>query len=188
MGDPAKRRATYEDVLAVPEGTIAELIHGALVTQPRPGTPHVRASSRLGVKLGGPFDLGDGGPGGWVLLDEPELHLRGGHVLVPDLAGWRRARMPDVPMTAAALELAPDWICEVLSPGTEATDRADKVPLYAGERVGHVWLLDPRGRTLEVLRLDGSTYRLIGTWRDGAVVRAEPFDAIELDLAVLWAT
>ena len=96
--------------------------------------------------------------------------------------------MPEVPMNVAAFELAPDWACEILSLGTEATDRADKVPLYAGERVGHVWLVDPRAKTLEVYRLDGPTYRLLGTWRDGAVVGAEPFDAIELDLAVLWAT
>jgi Uma2 family endonuclease len=186
MGDPASRRATYEDVLAAPEGMVAQLIHGVLVTQPRPAVPHARAASRLGATLGGPFDLGAGGPGGWVLLDEPELHLREGHVLVPDLAGWRRARMPEVPM-AAALELAPDWACEVLSPGTEATDRADKVPLYGSERVAHIWLVDPLARTLEVLRLDGSTYRLVSAWRDGAVVRAEPFDAVELDLASLWA-
>jgi len=188
MGDPAKRRATYDDVVAAPNGLIAELIHGVLVTQPRPAVPHARAASRLGAKLGGPFDLGEGGPGGWVLLDEPELHLAGGHVLVPDLAGWRRARMQEVPMAAAALELAPDWVCEVLSPGTEATDRADKVPLFAAESVGHVWLVDPRARTLEVRNLDGPTYRLLGTWRDGAVLRAVPFDAVELDLAVLWAT
>jgi Uma2 family endonuclease len=188
MSDPPLRRATYEDLLAVPEGRIAELIHGVLVTQPRPAAPHARAATRLSTKLGGPFDLGDGGPGGWVILYEPELHLRGGHVLVPDLAAWRRERMPQVPMNAAAFELAPDWVCEILSPGTGAVDRADKVPLYALEGVGHVWLVDPLIRTLEVLRLDGPQYQVAATWRDAAVVRAEPFDAIELDLALLWAT
>ncbi len=188
VGDPAKRRATYEDLLAVPEGLTAELIRGVLVTQPRPAAPHARAATRLSTKLGGPFDLGNGGPGGWVLLYEPELHLHGGNVLVPDLAGWRRERMPQLPMNAAAFELAPDWVCEVLSPGTGATDRADKVPLYAAEGVRHVWLVDPLLRTLEVLRIDGTTYRVVGTWRDDAVVRPEPFGAIELDIASLWAT
>jgi hypothetical protein len=106
----AKRRATYEDLLAVPEHLVAELIHGALVTQPRPAAPHALAASVLGIELGGPFHRGKGGgPGGWILLDEPELHLRGGHVLVPDLAGWRRERMPEVPATTA-FELAPDWV------------------------------------------------------------------------------
>ena len=186
MGDPAKRSATYEDLLAVPEHLVAEIIHGTLITNPRPGAPHTRAASKLGAVLDGPFDDGRGGPGGWVLLDEPELHLRGGHVVVSDLAGWRRERMPEIP-NAAAFELAPDWICEVLSPSTEATDRADKLPIYATENVGHVWLVDPIARTLEVLRLESARWSLLGTWRDDARVRAEPFDAIELELAALWA-
>jgi Uma2 family endonuclease len=126
-----------------------------------------------------------GGPGGWIVLDEPELHLHG-DVLVPDLAGWRRERMPELP-DAAAFELAPDWVCEVLSPSTAAVDRADKLPIYAREGVQHAWLLDPTAKTLEVLRLEGDAWRLLATWRDEAVVRAEPFDAFELDLAVLWA-
>ena len=187
MADPAKRRATYEDLLAVPDTLIAEIVHGVLITQPRPGAPHARAASRLGMDLGGPFDRGKAGPGGWVLLDEPELHLPGGHVLVPDLAGWRRERMPSIPLDAASFDLAPDWVCEVLSPSTEATDRADKLPLYAGDGVCHAWLVDPLVRTLEVLRLDGATYRLVAVFRDAAQARAEPFDAIELELAALWA-
>jgi Uma2 family endonuclease len=186
MGDPAKRSATYEDLLAVPDHLVGEIIHGVLSTNPRPAAPHARAASMLGSELTGPFDRGKGGPGGWLLLDEPELHLRGGHVLVPDLAGWRRERMPELP-DAAAFELAPDWICEVLSPSTEATDRADKLPIYAGESVGHAWLVDPITRTLEVLKLERGRWVLAGTWRDDARVRAEPFDAIELELAALWA-
>jgi hypothetical protein len=112
MADPAKRRATYEDLLAVPEHLVAEILNGELVTQPRPAAPHAHATSSLGGELYGPFTRGKGGPGGWVILFEPELHLQG-HVLVPDLAGWRRERMPEVPDTAA-IELAPDWICEIL--------------------------------------------------------------------------
>src|SRR5689334_13485964 len=121
MANPAQRRATYEDLLAVPDHLVAELIHGVLHTYPRPALPHARAASRLGMDLGGPFDRGRGGPGGWIILDEPELHLHG-DVLVPDLAGWRRERVPEMP-TAPAFELAPDWLCEVLSASTAAVDR-----------------------------------------------------------------
>lgn len=120
-----------------------------------------------------------------MILDEPELHL-GEDVLVPDLAGWRRERMPEMPH-ASAFELAPDWACEVLSKSTAAIDRSEKLPIYARERVTHVWLVDPIVKTLEVLRLDQATYRIIATYHDDASVRVEPFDAIELDLAILWA-
>jgi Uma2 family endonuclease len=184
VGDPAKRRATYEDLMAVDSMLIAEIIDGDLVTQPRPASPHARATSRLSNKLGGPFDLGEGGPGGWILLYEPELHLHG-DVLVPDLAAWRRERMPEMPH-AAAFELAPDWVCEVLSPGTAATDRSGKMPIYARERVGHVWLVDPITRTLEAYRLEHGKWLLLGTWRDDAKVRVEPFEVHELELAGLW--
>jgi Uma2 family endonuclease len=187
MADPARRGATYEDLLAVPRHLIAEIIHGALVTQPRPAAPHALAASILGSELVGPFHRATGGgPGGWVILYEPELHLRGGHVLVPDLSGWRRERMPRIP-DAAAFELAPDWVCEVLSPSTGATDRAEKMPIYAAEHVRHAWLVDPLLRTLEGYRLEGTHWTLLGTWRDDALVRVEPFDAIELELAALWA-
>jgi Uma2 family endonuclease len=185
MADPAKRRATYEDLLAVPEHLVAEILNGELVTQPRPAAPHAHATSSLGGELYGPFTRGKGGPGGWVILFEPELHLQG-HVLVPDLAGWRRERMPEVPDTAA-IELAPDWICEILSPSTAAVDRADKMPIYAGLGVSHLWLLDPLACTLEVYQLEAHRYTVLETWRGAAVVRAAPFDAIELELGTLWA-
>jgi Uma2 family endonuclease len=184
MGDPAKRRATYEDLLAVPNNRVAEIINGQLVTQPRPASRHARAASSLGGELYGPFDRGKGGPGGWILLDEPELHLHG-DVVVPDLAGWRRARMPELP-DAAAFELAPDWICEVLSPSTAASDRAEKMPIHARERVAHLWLVDPIARTLEACRLENARWMLLGTWRDNANVRVEPFESFELELASLW--
>jgi Uma2 family endonuclease len=184
MGESVKKLATYSDIEAAPSHLVAELIHGVLVTSPRPASPHARAASRIGISVGGPFDFDKKGPGGWLILYEPELHL-GHNVLVPDIAGWRRERMPEMPHTAG-FQLAPDWLCEVLSPSTAATDRTDKLPLYANARVTHVWLMDPLARTLEVLRLDGANYRLVHTWRDDAVVRAEPFDAIELELAAFW--
>jgi Uma2 family endonuclease len=186
MGDPAQRRATYDDLRAVPDHLVAEILNGVLVTQPRPASLHARAASRLGIEIGGPFDRGKGGPGGWIALDEPELHLHG-DVAVPDLAGWRRARMPEMP-DATAFELAPDWICEVLSPSTAAIDRAEKMPIYARERVGHAWLVDPIARTLEAYVLDeAARWVQLGAWRDEARVRAAPFGEVELELGALWA-
>jgi Uma2 family endonuclease len=184
MADPAKKRATYDDLLAAPENQVAEILNGELVLHPRPAPPHALASSILGAELVGPFHIGRNGPGGWVILDEPELHLSE-DVLVPDVAGWRRERMPEIP-EAVGITIPPDWVCEVLSPSTRARDRADKLPIYAREGTGHVWLVDPIARTLESFRLDGETYRLMGTLRDEARVRIEPFDALELELATLW--
>lgn len=186
MADPAKRRATYDDLRVVPSTRVAEIVHGELISSPRPAVPHARAASMLGGELSGPFDRGKGGPGGWILLDEPELHLHG-DVSVPDVAGWRRERMPCLPMQAAAFELPPDWVCEVLSPSTAPVDRADKVPIYARENVTQLWLVDPLLHTLEFFRLDGDTYRAMTTFRGDATVRAEPFDAIELELSALWS-
>ncbi|MCC6551406.1 MAG: Uma2 family endonuclease [Polyangiaceae bacterium] len=195
MGQPAKdlRRATYADLEAVPPTKVAELIRGVLHTFPRPAPRHARASSRLGAKLAGAFDLGDTGPGGWIILDEPELHFPDpsaeGEIdaLVPDLAGWRVERLPELP-DAAHFTLAPDWICEVLSPSTAGVDRDEKMPIYAREAVRHAWLIDPVAQTLEVFVLGaGRRWSAAGVHRAGARVRAEPFDAVELDLGVLWA-
>jgi Uma2 family endonuclease len=181
----AKKNATYEDLLNVPDSLVAEIIHGTLHTHPRPATCHARTSTKLGGHLDGPFDAGRGGPGGWLILDEPELHL-GAHVLVPDLAGWRRERLPQMP-DAPYLEVAPNWICEVLSPSTAAVDRGQKVPIYAAQGVAHLWLIDPLAQTLEVLRLDGATYRALQTFAGEAQVRAEPFEAVALPQGDLWS-
>lgn len=170
--------------MAVPEHLVAEIVDGELVTNPRPATRHARASSRLGGELTGPFDRGKGGPGGWIILDGPELHLHA-DALVPDLAGWRRERMPELPDTVG-IELPPDWLCEVLSPSTQAHDRGAKLPVYAREGVRHVWFVDPLARLLEVYRLEGTRYLVVGAYRDASLVRAEPFDAVELELGALW--
>jgi Uma2 family endonuclease len=176
---------------AVPPEMVAEILDGELFTFPRPARPHTRSASRLGMKLGSPFDLGDGGPGGWVILDEPELHLgRRPDKLAPDLAAWRRARMPDAlgnEETLAFYDVAPDWVCEVISPGTERVDRGKKMRIYRREGVGHLWLLSPILRTLEVYRLLDGRWSLIETYEDEEKVRAEPFDAVELDLGSIWA-
>jgi Uma2 family endonuclease len=185
MGRRTGNLSVYEQRLEVPDNLVAEIIHGALVTQPRPAARHARAATRLGGALG-PFDLGGAeAPGGWIILVEPELHL-GPDILVPDLAGWQRSRMAELP-DVAAFELAPDWICEVVSPSTAAVDRTDKMPIYGEAGVGHAWLVDPLAQTLEVFRRDGGLWVLLDGFKDDARVRAEPFDAIELDLAALWA-
>ena len=145
------------------------------------------AASALGEELGPPFKRGRGGPGGWIILNEPELHL-GSDVLVPDLAGWRRATMGAV-ANEPYFSIRPDWVCEVLSPSTERFDRGEKIALYAKAGSAHAWLVNPLLHTLEVLRLSASNphqWLSLAVFRDGAKVRAEPFEAFELDLAILW--
>lgn len=179
-----RRPATYEDVLNAPEHLVAEIIDGELYTSPRPAPRHARASSSLGGMLWGPYDHGRGGPGGWLILDEPELHVAA-DIVVPDLAGWRRERLPALP-AEAYFTVAPDWICEVVSPGTASIDRVRKLRIYAREGVGHAWLIDPLARTFEVLQLESGRWTIVLTASDTGVLRAEPFDEVELDLSLLW--
>jgi Uma2 family endonuclease len=186
MAAPARKPATYEDVLRAPPHMIAEVMDGELRLQPRPAKPHAAAASALSEELGPPFKRGRGGPGGWILLYEPELHLQA-DIIVPDMAGWRRERMPALVADEPFFTLRPDWVAEVASPRTQKYDRTDKLRIYRREEVPWVWIVDPLARTLEVLRLGPDGWILRGSWRDEARVRAEPFDAIELDLAILWA-
>jgi Uma2 family endonuclease len=179
-----KRPATYADLLQVPDHLVAEILEGDLYTTPRPAAPHALATSALSVEIGGPFHSGRGGPGGWWILFEPELHL-GPDVVVPDLAGWRRSTLPQIP-NAPAITVAPDWICEVLSPSTEAMDRVPKLRIYARERVSHVWFVNPRSFTLEVLRLEEGRWIVAATHDGDQVVHAEPFDVVPLELFRLW--
>jgi Uma2 family endonuclease len=182
---PFDRPATYDDLMAVPDIMVAEIVDGELHASPRPAPRHARAGASLGGELVPPFDRGRGGPGGWCILYEPELHL-GRDVLVPDWAGWRRSRMPSLPNTAY-FPLAPDWVCEIVSPSTASLDRVKKLAIYAREQVGYAWIIDPDPRTLEVLRLDAGRWTILGTHTDNEVVGAEPFAELELELAALWA-
>ncbi|AKT37954.1 Uma2 family endonuclease [Chondromyces crocatus] len=179
------RRATYQDLLDVPHHHCAEILKGVLHTNPRPALPYRNAASVLAGELYLPFRRGLGGPGKWALLDEPELHL-GPDIVVPDIAGFRREKMPRIAMKDAAIFNTPDWVCEVLSPATEAIDRSDKMDIYAREGVGHLWLLDPRTQTLEVYRNDAGLWARVGAWRGSATVQVEPFEAAEIELGVLW--
>ncbi len=181
----AQRRATYEDVLAAPPHKVAEIIDGELHVSPRPGGPHTAAASALGALIEPPFKWGRGGPGGWIILDEPELHL-GEEILVPDLGGWRRSTMERVP-NAAFFEIRPDWVCEVLSPAGERIDRAKKLPIFARNNVDYAWLVNPIQRTLEVMRREGDRWLTLAVHQGDEMIRAEPFDEVELELGLLWA-
>ena len=179
---PFKKGATYDDLRDVPDHFVAEMFDGDLYASPRPGLPHVHATSVLTGQLIGGFHRS--GPGGWVILCEPELHF-GNDVLVPDLAGWRRERLPSVPPDAY-VTLAPDWVCEALSASTEIIDRGKKLRIYARERVGHVWLVDTLRRTLEVLALDSGGWAAAARHEGSANVCVAPFAGQALDLGALW--
>jgi len=171
-------------VLDAPAHRVAEIIDGTLYTHPRPSPSHTLASSSLGSDLSNPFQFGRGGPGGWWILDEPELHL-GDDIVVPDLAGWRRERMTELPDTAH-FTLAPDWVCEVLSPSTRRLDLHGKRPVYAREGVAHLWLVEPTDRTLEAFELREGQWVLIGGAKDDEPVSIPPFHAITFGLGDLW--
>jgi Uma2 family endonuclease len=179
-----QREAKYEDLLNLPDHLTGQIISGELIASPRPANDHTFASSALGSELQGPFQRGRGGPGGWWIMDEPEMHL-GRDVLVPDLAGWRHSRLPMVPREAF-FSLAPDWVCEVLSPSTAGLDRVRKKHIYAREGVEYVWFVDPVGHTLESFHLQEGRWVELGSWSGSDLVRAAPFDAIELELQALW--
>ncbi len=184
MSRPLKHPATYEDLCRVPDHLVAEILDGELITTPRPALPHARTGAALVGELHGPFDRGHGGPGGWWILYEPELHLRN-DILVPDLAGWRRETLPTFP-DGAFMTVAPDWVCEILSPSTERIDRLRKLRIYARERVRNLWLVNPIQRTLEIYVLVRGFWSLAATHGSEESVAAEPFEALPLELARIW--
>ncbi|AKU90792.1 hypothetical protein AKJ08_1179 [Vulgatibacter incomptus] len=179
-----KTKITYEAIEELPPNLVGEIVEDTLYASPRPAAPHALAASALMVAVGGPFHFDLEGPGGWWILVEPELHL-GPDVIVPDLAGWRRERMPNLPDVVHFTD-PPDWICEVISPRTAALDRIHKLPAYARAGVAHAWMVDPREHSLEVFRLAEDQWVFIQCWDGDQRVRAEPFEAVELDLSKLW--
>jgi Uma2 family endonuclease len=181
---PQRRRATYQDVLDAPEGMIAEIIAGELYLQPRPAPRHSEAAFGLAGSLDGPFRRGVGGPGGWIILFEPEVHVDG-DCLVPDLAGWRIERMPSVP-DSAYIDMAPDWVCEILSPSTRAKDIGPKREAYARIGVGHLWHVDPPALTLETFELRDGRWIVGPTFRNAEPVRAAPFADVAFTVDALW--
>ncbi|MBE7201843.1 MAG: Uma2 family endonuclease [Parafilimonas terrae] len=184
MAQAAPRLATYADLEAVPPHLVAEIVDGVLETHPRPRPRHATVSLKLGGELDFPFGRGRGGPGGWVFMVEPELHL-GAHVVVPDLTGWRRERMP-VEIETAYIETPPDWVCEILSPSTRRIDLGPKRRIYGEAGVPFLWFLDPDARTLDAFALTGGQWLLLGTAIGGEDVSLPPFDAITFPLDDLF--
>jgi Uma2 family endonuclease len=184
MIQPAAKPATYADLLAVPDHLVAEILYGMLYSRPRPAPRHAAAQVALGGELTGPYQRGRGGPGGWVFMSEPELHL-GPHILVPDIAGWRVERLPTMPETAW-VETVPDWVCEILSPATENIDRGKKLTIYGACGVAHCWLVNPTTKFLEAYELRDGKWLLIETFAEGAEVAAPPFAAVPFPLTALW--
>lgn len=184
MSEPAKKKATYDDLYRVPENMTGEIINGELIVTPRPSRQHGYTTFALGDEIG-PYRSGrSGGPGGWVFIFEPELGLDE-HVLVPDLAGWREERFPDEE-PHNWISVAPDWICEVLSPRTMRIDKMEKMPIYARHAVPYLWLIDPVAKTLDAFRLKGGEWVVAGLFAEAAMVRVEPFTEIEISLSDLW--
>jgi len=178
------RPATYADLEALAPNLVGEIIHGVLHAHPRPAPRHAASQNLLGYELTGPFQRGRGGPGGWIFLSEPELHL-GEHVLVPDIAGWRAERLTPFP-EAAAIQTPPDWVCEILSPSTARLDRVEKLPIYAEHGVGHAWYVDPLAQTLEVFALNEGRWVIVATFSQADPVTAPPFEAHTFALDALW--
>ena len=183
-GKRPARKATYRDVLDAPAHMVAEIVDGVLHLQRRPPTLAALAKTALSGEIGSAFFKGRTGPGGWWIVNEPELHF-GEDIVVPDIAGWRRDRMPTVP-DVAFLTLAPDWACEVLSPSTRKFDLEEKRPVYAREGVGHLWFVDPAARTLEAFALLDGAWSPAGAAREDEPVRLPPFEAAAFPLGALW--
>jgi Uma2 family endonuclease len=185
MAEVLKEPASYDDLFSLPDTLVGEIIDGELIATPRPSRKHGVAASVLGYELGPPFQFGrGGGPGGWIIIDEPEVSL-GAHILVPDLAGWRKERFP-LSEETNWISVAPDWVCEILSPTTVRVDKVRKVPLYAQHGIAHLWLVEPTERTLDVFRLESTRWVLLATFVDDDKVRAEPFQEVEIELGNLW--
>lgn len=178
------RRATYADLEGLPPNTVGEIIRGVLHAHPRPAPKHAVAALELSSELRNPFGRGSGGPGGWIFMAEPELHL-GEEIVVPDIAGWRRERLTPFPDTAF-ITTPPDWLAEVLSPSTQALDRTDKLAVYAAHKVAHCWYVDPVARTLEVLALSGERFLIAATFKNDDTVSAPPFEVHSFPLDILW--
>jgi Uma2 family endonuclease len=183
----AQSTGLYGELEALSPNLVGEIISGRLYAHARPAGPHALASSSLGADLLGAFQRGRGGPGGWWIIDEPELHfVRDQEVLVPDIAGWRRERMPQMPADQR-FQVVPDWVCEVVSPSSVRTDRSVKMPVYARFGVAYLWLVDPLVRTLETFALDDGRWAVTGHFKNGELIAAPPFHAVTLELAALWA-
>ncbi len=184
--EPAKEKASYEDLYTLPENMTGEIVDGELTASPRPSPEHANVAFALSAEIGPPYRFGRGGPGGWIILFEPEIEFSKNDILVPSFAGWRRERFPGWPQVNW-LSVAPDWICEILSPSTARNDRITKMNIYARHEVRYFWLIDPRDRTLEAFILESGRWVKMAGFSDYDKVRVEPFEEIEIDLSNFWA-
>lgn len=185
MNSPAKKiKSVHEQWIELPDHVVGEIISGELHVSPRPALKHGNATSSLLHELMGPFHKGKGGPGGWVIMMEPEIHLAD-HILVPDIGGWKRDKIPAI-TNETFFSISPDWVCEVLSPSTAGFDRVKKMPIYLEQNVKHIWLIDPILKTLEVFENNKTSWILVKTFMNDDKVRCVPFLEIEIDLSVLW--
>lgn len=186
MKQTAKKLTLYDELVMLPERLTGEILNGQLHAQPRPAGPHGLAESSLGAELLIPFQKGRGGPGGWWIIIEPEIHfIRDIEVAVPDIAGWKRTRMPEIP-EGHRFEIVPDWVCEVLSPSTASKDREIKMPIYAHYGVPYAWIIDPIKKTLEVFELKSGQWEDTGRFEGDAKISVPPFDAVTILLSDLW--
>ncbi len=184
MAETARKRATYDDLYNISENMVGEIIDGELYVTPRPSRTHSLTASVLGSEIVPPYYTGRGGPGGWIILIEPEISF-GENIIVPDLAGWRKERFPKKE-DHNWISVAPDWICEVLSPSTFRKDKIIKMSIYAQYEVPYFWLIDPLAKTLDVLRLESGKWVIAGVYAEDDKVRAEPFQEVEIELSNLW--
>lgn len=180
----AYAQTLYDRLLALPEIAVGEILDGELVVQPRPRPRHGNVSSSLSGFLFSPYRRGVGGPGGWWLIDEPEIHPEN-QVVVPDLAGWRREHLPRIP-DAAYFMLAPDWVCEVLSPSSARYDRGAKQRIYADAAVAWYWIVDPLDRRLEVMENRDGRWAVVGMFTANETAIAQPFIEAPIPLLELW--
>lgn len=187
MGEPAERLATYADLLSLDDDVRAEILGGQIVTSPAPLPRHSKSQGALRSFVGRPYDDDDGhgGPGGWWIFVEVDVELGPHDVVRPDLSGWRRERLPD-PSNERPIRMAPDWVCEVLSPSTLAVDRNQKRALYHRHGIGHYWIVDPEARLVEVFSHADAGWTLVGTYGDDETVAMPPFVEVEVPIGRLF--
>lgn len=184
MTEPARKRATYDDLYTIPKNMVGEIIDGDIVASPRPSRKHGYSASIIGNELGPPYNMGRGGPGGWIIIGEPEISF-GDNILVPDLAGWKKERFPESE-DHNWISISPDWVCEIISQGSIRIDRVEKMGIYVQHMVSYFWIIDPSNKTFEALKNEAGRWLIIGTYAEDDKVRAEPFQEIEIDLNCLW--
>lgn len=184
MSDPARKAPTLADLDALPPGIKGEIIEGVLYTMTKPRSRHQFSAANIVADLLNPFHRARNGPGGWWILGEPGIELPNTPEIAPDVAGWRRERMPELP--TGPLTVVPDWVCEVLSPSTRRHNLLVKKPYYARVGVPYHWIVDSEGRTVTAYRLEGGRWVELGTWGDETEARIEPFAEIPLDVSGWW--